>query len=82
MKKKELKVSETEWSLIQVLEESKKRKEMETFQYQYLWNVLKEGGDLITKFGDKFRKLKVKGIRKKVVERLYLGNQGIKENIQ
>merc|ERR1712240_134920 len=69
LRKKELKVSEDEWFSIWMLEELKKRKGMDTFQYQSLRNVIKKGGDDLTmRFGDRFRELKVEGIREKAVE--------------
>ena len=40
-------------------------------KWRRLRNTLKEGGDnLVKKFGDKFQKLQVEGVRKKSVEML------------
>ena len=59
-----------------MLEMVKKRKTVEMFQYQSLWNVVKlRGAEVIKNFGDKFKELKIEGVRTKVVDTLYMGCQ-------
>ena len=63
---------------------TRKRKSVETFQYQALRDVIKAGGDTVVKnFGDKFRELKIEGSRKKTVETLCMGTKsGARRNFQ
>ena len=43
---------------------TRKRKSVEMLQYQALRDVVKAGGDTVVKnFGEKFRELKVEGLR-------------------
>ena len=75
-RKNELKMSDAEWFSIWMLETVKKRKTVEMFQYQSLWNVVKLGGaEVIKNFGDKFKELKIEGVRTKVVDTLYMGSE-------
>ena len=64
-RRKELKITENEWFSVWMLGRVKKRKRMETSQYQALRNVVKEGGeDIMKNFGIRYRELKVEGTRK------------------
>ena len=63
---------------------TRKRKSVETFQYQALRDIVKAGGDTVVKnFGDKLMELKVEGSRKKTVETLFWGTESeAKRNYQ
>ena len=64
-RRKELKITENEWFSVWMLGRVKKRKRMETSQYQVLRNVVKEGGeDVMKNFGIRYRELKVEGTQK------------------
>ena len=59
-RRKELKITENEWFSTWMIGRIKKRRWMETFEYQTLRNVVKEGGENVIKnFKDKYRELKV-----------------------
>ena len=76
LRKNELKFSEKEWFSTLILTEMRKRKGMQTFQLQTLRNLIKEGGDeVIKKFGEKYRELRVEPNRNNIVEALQMGNQ-------
>ena len=47
------------------------------FQYQVLRDVVKAGGETVVKnFGEKFRELKLEGLRKKtIVDTLFMGTE-------
>ena len=75
-RRKELKITENEWFSVWMLGRVKKRKRMETSQYQVLRNVVKEGGeDVMKNFGIRYRELKVEGTWKRVAETLYMGTE-------
>ena len=57
---------------------------MEMFQYQALIDVVKAGGETVVKnFEEKFRELKVEGLKKKTIEALFMGTEsGARRNFQ
>ena len=62
----------------------RKRRSVEMFQYQALRDIVKASGDTVVKnFGEKFRQLKLEGLRKKTVDTLFMGTEsGLKINFQ
>ena len=55
---------------IEVCKKTQKRKGMEQFQYQVLWDVLKVEIDRMKEFLTKYHEVKVETTRKKVTETL------------
>ena len=54
-----------EWVAIWMLNIVKKRKRLDKFVYQSLWDVVKVGGDnVVRNFEEKFKELRVEGHRK------------------
>ena len=52
-----------------------KREGMEAFQLQELRNVVKTGGEVMTRFRDKYKELRIETGRKKTVDSYYMGRQ-------
>ena len=69
---KELKMMEDEWFAIWMLGNVRKRKIIDTFEYQSLWHLVKEGGtDVLEKFEKKLKTIRVEGHRKSVPSVIY-----------
>ena len=61
-RKKEMKVTEDEWDAVWMLTIVKKRKKIDKFIFQALRDIVKQGGDdMIKKFEDKFKELRIEG---------------------
>ena len=74
LREKKLDISHEEWKSVWMLQMARKGKSVELFQYQALRDVVKAGGETVVKnFGEKFRELKVEGLRKKMIEALLNG---------
>jgi len=59
-------MTEDEWVAVWMLNIVKRRKRLEKFVYQSLWDLVKVGGDnIIGNFEEKFKELRVEGHRKK-----------------
>ena len=81
-RKKELKVSDEEWSSVWMLGVVQKRKSMEAFQCASLRDVVKTGGaDVVEKFGERFREMRVEGHRSKVIDTHYMGSESASRKI-
>ena len=71
-RRKELKITDNEWTSTWMLRRIKKQKIMETFDYQVFRNVVKEGGEnVVENFEEKYKELKIEGKRKRVRETVY-----------
>ena len=69
-------MSDEELFSVWMLEIVKKRKSMEISQYDSLRKVVKTGGaDVVQKFGETFKELKVEGHRSKEIDTLYMGSE-------
>ena len=74
LREKELDMSHEEWISVWMLHKTKKMKSLEMIQCQVLRDVVEAGGETVVKnFGEKFRELKVEGLRKKMIEALLNG---------
>ena len=62
-----MKVLDKEWNGVWMLKKVEKRRGMEHFQYQTLRYVLKVEGDRMKEFVAKYREVKVKTSRQKVI---------------
>ena len=60
-----------------MLQKAHKRKGMEQFQYQALWDVLKVEGDRMKEFVTKYCEVKVETSRKKVRKTLYMESESL-----
>ena len=71
-RRKELKMMEDEWFAIWMLGNVRKRKIIDTFEYQSLWHLVKEGGtDVLKKFEKKLKTIRVEGHIKSVPSVIY-----------
>ena len=84
LREKELDISYEEWKSVWMLQKTKRRKSIEVFQYQTLWDNVKVGGDdMVKNFGAKFRELKIEGLWKMLIKTLFMGTEsGARRNFQ
>ena len=84
LREKELDISYEEWKSVWMLQKTKRRKNIEVFQYQALRDIVKVGGDDVVKsFGARFRELKIEGSQKKLIETLFMGKESrVRRNFQ
>ena len=72
-RKLDLEITDKEWFSVWMLGKAKKRKKLDSFEFQALRTIVKSGGDeVIDKFEKMYRELRVEGQRKKLKETLYM----------